>query len=86
MSFACQRCLQPVKLDESLNSFGEHLLAELTGRGIVVECDELSVVFVVQCRLIQRPMWIWSRRRPAMIIMCIRVDFQILGMVLMISH
>lgn len=30
VSFACQRCMQPLKLDDSLNSFGEHLLAELT--------------------------------------------------------
>lgn len=30
VSFACQKCLKPLRLDESLNSFGEHLLAELT--------------------------------------------------------
>ncbi|XP_049834061.1 beclin-1-like protein [Schistocerca gregaria] len=30
VSFVCQRCLQPVKLDSSFNSLGEHTLAELS--------------------------------------------------------
>lgn len=29
VSFACQRCLQPLKLDDSFNSLGEHAIAEL---------------------------------------------------------
>jgi len=29
VSFFCQRCLQPIKLDHSFNSLGEHTLAEL---------------------------------------------------------
>lgn len=33
-SFSCQRCLQPLRLDDSLNSFGEHILAELTCKSI----------------------------------------------------
>lgn len=28
--FECQRCFQPLKLDDSFNSLGEHILAELT--------------------------------------------------------
>ncbi|KRT79646.1 hypothetical protein AMK59_8325 [Oryctes borbonicus] len=30
VSFNCQNCLQPLILDDSLNSLGEHILAELT--------------------------------------------------------
>ncbi|XP_034837569.1 beclin-1-like protein [Maniola hyperantus] len=30
VSFSCQRCLQPLKLDESLNNLGEHTIADLT--------------------------------------------------------
>lgn len=30
VNFSCQRCLQPLKLDDSLNYLGEHALAELT--------------------------------------------------------
>ncbi|KAI4467763.1 beclin 1 [Holotrichia oblita] len=30
VSFNCQNCLQPLTLDDSLNSLGEHILAELT--------------------------------------------------------
>lgn len=30
VSFSCQRCLQPLKLDESLNYLGEHAIADLT--------------------------------------------------------
>ncbi|XP_067007749.1 beclin-1-like protein [Anabrus simplex] len=30
VSFVCQRCLQPLKLDPSFNSLGEHTLAELS--------------------------------------------------------
>ncbi|KAJ8925920.1 hypothetical protein NQ315_009772 [Exocentrus adspersus] len=29
ISFACQRCSQPIRLDDSLNSFSEHVSAEL---------------------------------------------------------
>lgn len=30
ISYACQRCLQPLTLDESFNCLGEHILAELS--------------------------------------------------------
>ncbi|XP_026478382.1 beclin-1-like protein [Ctenocephalides felis] len=30
VNFACQRCLQPIKLDETFNVLGEHTLAELS--------------------------------------------------------
>lgn len=30
VNFACQRCLQPIKLDETFNILGEHTLAELS--------------------------------------------------------
>lgn len=30
VNFSCQRCLQPLKLDESLNNLGEHTIADLT--------------------------------------------------------
>ena len=29
-SFACQRCLRPLKLDDSLGSLNEHTLADLS--------------------------------------------------------
>lgn len=30
VSFVCQRCLQPLALDESFNYLSEHILAELS--------------------------------------------------------
>lgn len=30
VNFACQRCLQPIRLDPSFNHLGEHTLAELS--------------------------------------------------------
>lgn len=30
VNFSCQRCLQPLNLDESLNNLGEHTIADLT--------------------------------------------------------
>lgn len=35
VSFACQRCLQPLKLDDSFNSLGEHAIAELARKFLV---------------------------------------------------
>lgn len=32
VSFACQRCLQPLRLDPSFYHLGEHTLAELSRR------------------------------------------------------
>lgn len=34
VSFACQRCLQPLTLDDSFNYLGEHILAELSRKFI----------------------------------------------------
>lgn len=32
VSFSCQRCLQPLRLDASFDHLGEHTLAELSRR------------------------------------------------------
>lgn len=53
VSFACQRCLQPLRLDESLNSFGEHLLAELT-------CKFLNKLFCFASSIVTVPVPIHS--------------------------
>lgn len=36
VSFNCQHCLQPLTLDDSLNSLGEHILAELTCKNFIL--------------------------------------------------
>lgn len=48
ISFMCQRCSQPIKLDDSLSSFSEHISAELNCKNkkiclnnCVILCDLL---------------------------------------------
>ncbi|KAF5281826.1 hypothetical protein FQA39_LY05040 [Lamprigera yunnana] len=57
VSFACQRCLQPLRLDDTFNYLGEHILAELTlpiisNPDVDLESQATSVDhFVHPCRL-----------------------------------
>lgn len=53
-SFTCQRCLQPLRLDDSLNSFGEHILAELTCKNIflLIYLDYKQVNYLISVPVI----------------------------------
>ncbi|KAF2881592.1 hypothetical protein ILUMI_24584 [Ignelater luminosus] len=57
VSFACQRCLQPLQLDDSFNNVGEHTKAELTlpihsNPDVDLESQSTSIDhFVPPCRL-----------------------------------
>lgn len=42
VSFVCQRCRQPLKLDHSFNTLDQQLLTELTGMDFIVYVTNLS--------------------------------------------
>lgn len=46
VSFSCQRCLQPLKFDDSLSSLGEHILAELTRKFSKIEGLLLAILII----------------------------------------
>ncbi|XP_018334104.1 beclin-1-like protein [Agrilus planipennis] len=57
VSFACQRCLQPLRLDDSFNNLSEHTLAELhlpVQNNVEIDLDSQTTSldhFVQPCRL-----------------------------------
>lgn len=45
VSFACQRCLQPIVLDEHLEKISVHAMAELSRKTTILSLNKLTSKF-----------------------------------------
>lgn len=81
VNFTCQRCLQPVILDDSFTNMDEYARAELARKYQIASDFNGSLIsalqcvcFIFQCQSTQMLMWKSIHRRRAWIIWCLRFD------------